>query len=280
MTRPFLRFAAVLFALICNATTVVNAAPTITNLGNTPDGDQTFGISLSGDGSTVVGSAENTSTFVGRAFRWTAGTGAQDIGPGDATLSSTAAGANADGSIVVGSSGNSTSEAFRWTAATGAVGIGQLPGGIVSIANQVSASGSVVVGLAPDDNGILHSMRWTAATGMQALPDPAGFGFSYGASGVSADGSVIVGTNANKGGVTSADRAYRYTDAGGYQDLGVQPGFLRSVASSVSGDGNTVVGFSQLDPAFGTVTGAIAGPNPPDLSRCSSTMSLAPTRLR
>ncbi|HEY2826542.1 MAG TPA: hypothetical protein VGJ04_02995 [Pirellulales bacterium] len=280
MTRQFLRFAAVLFALICTATTVVNAAPTITNLGNIPGGDQTFGIALSGNGTTVVGSAENSLTVVGRAFRWTAGTGAQDIGPSDATLSSVANGVNADGSVVVGSFGNLTSEASRWTAATGAVGIGFLPGGTVSFANKVSASGSVVVGLAYDDNGI-HSIRWTAATGMQALPDPSGFGYSAGATDVSADGSVIVGFNANKDGVLSADRAYRYTDAGGYQDLGVQPGFLRSVASAVSGDGNTVVGFSQLDPAaFGTVTGVYRWTQSTGLVRCSSMMKPAPTRPR
>jgi probable HAF family extracellular repeat protein len=267
-----------LFISIC--TTVVSAAPTITNLGYIPDGDQTFGFALSGNGTTVVGQAENSVTLVPRAFRWTAGTGAQDIGPSDATLSSVANGVNADGSVVVGSFGNLTSEASRWTAATGAVGIGFLPGGTVSFANKVSASGSVVVGLAYDDNGI-HSIRWTAATGMQALPDPSGFGYSAGATDVSADGSVIVGFNANKDGVLSADRAYRYTDAGGYQDLGVQPGFLRSVASAVSGDGNTVVGFSQLDPAaFGTVTGVYRWTQSTGLVRCSSMMKPAPTRPR
>ena len=182
----------------------------------------------------------------------------QDIGAGPATAPSGASSVNADGSVVVGAYGDSISPAFRWTAATGAVGMGFLPGGNLSIANNVSANGSVVVGLANDDT-TLRSFRWTAATGMQALPAAPGFDFSYGASGVSADGSVIVGTNANKGGVLSADHAYRYTDAGGYQDLGVQPGFTRSVASAVSGDGNTVVGFSQLFPppsGFGTVTGA------------------------
>ena len=259
MTRQFLRSAAVLFALICNATTVVNAAPTITNLGNIPDGDQTFGFALSGNGTTVVGQAENSVTLVSRAFRWTAGTGAQDISPGDnKTMQASAIGVNSDGSVVVGAYSGSLNQAFRWTAATGAVDLGFLPGGNLSIANGVNTNGSIVVGVANDDT-TLHAFRWTSATGMQALPAAPGFDFSYGASSVSADGSVIVGTNANKGGVESADRAYRYTDAGGYQDLGVQPGFTRSVASAVSGDGQTVVGFSQLFPppsGFGALTGA------------------------
>jgi probable HAF family extracellular repeat protein len=137
--------------------------------------------------------------------------------------------------------------------------LGFLPGGNFSLASGVSANGSVVVGQANGDTTSHSSFRWTAATGMQPLPAAPGFDFSYGASGISADGSVIVGTNANKNGVLSADHAYRFTDAGGYQDLGVQPGFTRSVASAVSGDGQTVVGFSQLFPppsGFGAITGA------------------------
>ena len=119
----------------------------------------------------------------------------------------------------------------------------------------MNGNGSVIVGQA-NDATTLRSFRWSAATGMQALPAAPGFDFTYGASSVSADGSVIVGTNANQSGVSAADRAYRCTSAGGYQDLGVQPGFFRSAAINVSGDGLTVVGLSQSFPAFGTVTGA------------------------
>lgn len=253
MNKQFLLTAAILLASVCTGSASTNATQTITNLGNVPGGDQTYGLDLSGDGKTVVGAAEDASSLVGRAFRWTAGTGAQNIGPGDASLSSDASGVSADGSVVVGSFGNSTSEAFRWTAALGAVGIGFLPGGDFSLASKVNGNGSVIVGTA-NDGTTLRSFRWSTATGMQALPIASGFDFSYGASGVSADGSVIVGTNANKGGVTSADRAYRYTTSGGYQDLGAQSGFFRSAASNVSGDGTTVIGLSQLYPS--SVTGA------------------------
>jgi hypothetical protein len=124
MTRQFLRFAAILFISICTASTAVSAVPTITNLGTAPGDDQTYGIALSGDGTTVVGVANNSLIGVSHALRWTAGTGARDIGPGDNTLSSNGNGASADGSVVIGAFGNLGSEAFRWTAATGAVGIG------------------------------------------------------------------------------------------------------------------------------------------------------------
>src|SRR5262249_36262250 len=55
MTKQFLRTAATLFISICAAPTVVRAAPVITNLGNIPGGDETFGFALSGNGTTVVG---------------------------------------------------------------------------------------------------------------------------------------------------------------------------------------------------------------------------------
>ncbi|HEY2841135.1 MAG TPA: hypothetical protein VGJ26_18410 [Pirellulales bacterium] len=255
MSRNFLRFAAIVFASICAAKTATSAAPAITTVGNFPGWDQTYGIALSGNGTTVVGVAEDTVNLVGRAARWTAGTGVQDIGPGDASLSSSANGVSADGSVVVGSFGNSTAEAFRWTAASGVVAMGFLPGGNFSIASEVNGNGSVIVGQA-NDATTLRAFAWSAATGMQALPIAPGFDFTYGAASVSADGTVIVGTNANQGGVSSADRAYRYTSAGGYQDLGVQPGFFRSAASNVSGDGLTVVGLSQSFPGFSTVIGA------------------------
>jgi probable HAF family extracellular repeat protein len=256
MNRQFLLTAAILLTSIC-ASSAANAAPTITNLGYIPGGDNTFPLALSADGTTVVGQVTNSSG-VARAFRWTAGTGVQDIGAGVATAQSAAAGVNGDGSVIVGSYGVSPDQAFRWTASTGSQDLGSLPGGSSSSANSVSANGSIVVGSATDAT-TFHSFRWTTATGIQALPNAAGFDYSLGASGISADGSVIVGTNGNKGGAANIDHAYRYTDADGYQDLGVQPGFTRSVARAVSGDGQTVIGFSQLFPppsGSGAVIGA------------------------
>ena len=170
MTRQLLRSAAILFISIC--TTVASAAPTITKLGATPDGGQPFVIGLSGDGTTVVGSTYDLSTGISGEIRWTAATGTQDIGPGFA------AGTSADGSVVVGTDANNAG--FRWTAATGAVGIGFLPGGTYSFVNGVNANGSVVVGFA-NDGITAYNSRWTAATGIPALPTPSGYGYSAGA---------------------------------------------------------------------------------------------------
>jgi probable HAF family extracellular repeat protein len=56
------------------------------------------------------------------------------------------------------------------------------------------------------------------------------------ATAASADGSVVVGT------LASPVHAFRWTAAGGLQDLGVPPGAIDSMALDVSADGNVIVG--------------------------------------
>lgn len=251
MTRQFLLSAAILFTSLCTANTAVNAAPIITNLGSIPGGIETSPSGLSADGTIVVGNA-TSSTGVLRAFRWTASTGAQDLGPSDPAVNSFSQGVSSNGSVVVGATYGSSGQtsAFRWTSATGMQDIGLLSAGSAAQANGVSADGSVVVGAASTSSNVSLSFRWTAATGMQALPVQSGFA-SGSASGVSADGLVTVGYSTPSGSDgCRGDRAYCYTTAGGYQNLGVLPGFDRSYASNVSGDGNTVIGGSQLLPVF------------------------------
>jgi probable HAF family extracellular repeat protein len=57
--------------------------------------------------------------------------------------------------------------------------------------------------------------------------------------GVSAEGSVVVGMAYNAGGDS---RAFRWTAAGGMQNLGTLPEYGESAAYGVSGDGSVVVG--------------------------------------
>lgn len=84
-------------------------------------GSESIAISISADGSVIVGEARDASGFW-RAFRWTASTGMQDIG----TLGgpeSAAFAVNKDGSVLVGTSLTSGStgsnHSFVWTAKTG-----------------------------------------------------------------------------------------------------------------------------------------------------------------
>jgi probable HAF family extracellular repeat protein len=66
-------------------------------------------------------------------------------------------------------------------------------------------------------------------------------GFWSDAYGVSADGSVVVGYAQNAAG---QERAFRWTAAGGMQDLGTLPGGGWSKAYGVSADGSVVVGWA------------------------------------
>jgi probable HAF family extracellular repeat protein len=164
-----------------------------------------------------------------------------------------ATGVSADGSVVVGRAANAAGQrrAFRWTAAAGMEDLGTL-GGRESEASGVSADGSVVVGWADNAAGQQRAFRWTAAAGkwrafrwtaarrMQDLGTLGGRESE--AHGVSADGSVVVGSAHNAAGQR---HAFRWTAAGGMQNLGTLPGGCCSSAWGVSADGSVVVGYAQ-----------------------------------
>jgi probable HAF family extracellular repeat protein len=170
-------------------------------------GNSSWAWGVSADGSVVVGMAVNAAGK-GRAFRWTAARGMQDLGTLPGGDESWADAVSADGSVVVGISGG---RAFRWTAARGMQDLGTL-GGDWSWAHGVSADGSVVVGEAYNAAGQRRAFRWTAARGMRSLGMLPGGGESV-ALGVSADGSVVVGTAGNAEGW---GHAFRWTAAGGH----------------------------------------------------------------
>src|SRR5262249_11093473 len=139
-----------------------------------------------------------------------------------------------DGKVVVGyvepvsTSNGVLFTASRWTQKTGMVDLGALgsaSGVTVSLATAVSYDGSVVVGLStsnryPIGNEVIASssgfrgseaFRWTNATGMQSIAgllEDNGINLSgwqlQSASGVSADGTVIVGNGIDPMGNPSA----------------------------------------------------------------------------
>ena len=138
------------------------------------------------------------------------------MGIGDlpgSTFESRASAVSADGLVVVGG-GRSASgrEAFRWTASGGMVGLGDLPGGgaFWSGAAATSADGSVVVSLATSESGI-EAFVWDSTHGMRELDQVlTGLGLDLtgwwleNATGISADGRVIVGTGTNPNGYYEA----------------------------------------------------------------------------
>ncbi|MFO1501051.1 MAG: hypothetical protein U1G07_22120 [Verrucomicrobiota bacterium] len=64
------------------------------------------------------------------------------------------------------------------------------------------------------------------------------------ATAVTADGSVVVGQSDSAG----RSRAFRWTETGGLQDLGVIDGDSESAATGISDDGALVVGISSAEP--------------------------------
>lgn len=104
-------------------------------------------------------------------------------------------------------------------------------------AQAVSSDGTVVVG-----RDGTQAIQWTNAAGKSDL------GTTGSARGVSANGGVIVGGSSALGG-NGRDRAFRWTQAGGIENLGVLnsdgSGFIdESRAHDVSADGSVIVGAS------------------------------------
>lgn len=149
----------------------------------------------------------------------------------------TADAVSADGSVVVGGSGE-ISEAYRYEDGT-TTGLGFLPGAPVSSAsgaNGVSADGAVIVGYSEGPNG-LEAFRYEGGV-MVGLGDLSGGSFQSVALDVSGDGSVVVGSSISALGT----EAFRWSN-GTMEGLGDLPGgAFGSVAHAVSADGSVVVG--------------------------------------
>lgn len=154
--------------------------------------------------------------------------------------------ASADGSFVVGNAGQAghaagDTEAFRWTQAGGMMFLGDLPGGpIRSWGRGVSYDGMVVVGEGRDgaDSLEVQAYHWTPGNGMVGIGFLPGGTYST-AEGLSADGSVVVGTSQS---TERSREAFRWTESGGMQGLGGPSPATNSFAFNISADGGTVVG--------------------------------------
>lgn len=156
---------------------------------------------VSHDGGTIVGLGD---IFNGTmAFRWRSVGGMEQIGflPGGAF--SVGYACSSGGEVVVGQAETEDGLlAFRWTSGGGIVAVPDfLPDDDMSAAHAVSADGNVIVGQAVDFDGLVAFIKRPARP-MERLVDV--LANEYGldmagwvlenATGISADGSVIVGT--------------------------------------------------------------------------------------
>lgn len=238
----------------------------LVSIGDLPGGDKFCNAAATNaDGSVIVGHSGSAAsgTLGADAFRWVAPGPMVSIGdlPGG-TYFSVSTAVSADGFAIAGysasaASGAASSEVFRWTdparGGSGLQALGDLPGGgFGGNAFGISADGNTIVGLSAAAGGVF-AFRWTnpatGGDGMKSIGDlPGGSSFSR-ANGVSADGTVVVGQSIGQGG---AMRAFVWIEGKGMFDLkdlledehGADlSGWTLEVATAVSADGLTVVGY-------------------------------------
>ena len=180
-------------------------------------------------------SAKRASQVVSVPFLEFQGLG--DLPEGD--VRSEACGVSHDGTVIAGMSESSLGlEVMRWTPSGGMVGFGTGVEGALDLSDD----GSTVVGVRPGLGGS-EALRWTATGGIQPLGYLTG-GQGSSASGVSADGSVVVGDCSNDSGDIEA---FYWTPESGMVGMGFFTFVATSRAMDVSGDGKVIVGYGHIN---------------------------------
>jgi probable HAF family extracellular repeat protein len=219
-------FKALTSACVLSLLATVAWSQPLTWLGVLPGQSSSFARRVSEDGSTVVGSSYYP-------YRWTRTTGMQQL----AAYRGLGEGVTADGSVVVGWLLDSHYQAFRWTAQTGTVILSLLPGASSNVASDITPDGRWIFG---DSNpSYIHAVRWDGNTlQIQDLGFLSGYFLTKPWS-AAANGAACVG-----GAYSPHNRAFRWTESGGMQDLGTLGG-QQSDAWDVSANGTVVVGRAQ-----------------------------------
>ena len=215
---------------------------------------------VSGDGATLVGFGQAADGSF-HSFLWTSTGGMQLLDPLNLFGDDGQPVVNEDGTAIAGN--YYLGGAFLWTSSAGMQSLAGLPGHPSSVTADVSADGTAVVGYGyswTSSTGytFLEAVRWTAAGGTQDLGVLAGDEFSY-ASGVSGDGSIVVGTSYRITGGYAA-RSFLWTEGTGMVELAP---FLSSIGIDLTGwDLGDVGGISPDGSALfglGIHNGAQAG---------------------
>ncbi len=247
------------FAIACNDSSVAGSdsdtllfRPQHVDLG-TLGGASSYANDINHSG-TVVGSADNAAGLR-RAFRWTAATGMVDLGtlPGDDWSEACCI---TDDGRVLGMSGSSTvstshGRPVTWSSdgTITALDIPLLPGAEFGMASGFNERGDVV---GWDLVVLQHAWLWSSAQGKYDITaNVPGGGFEGAASAVDATG-LVLGTNNSRTagcfGVTSCWRAFLWSAAAGYRELGTPEADSTAVVTALGlGSGTTVVGWARTN---------------------------------
>jgi probable HAF family extracellular repeat protein len=267
---------------------------------------------VSADGSIIVGSSGQVAYGGAEAFRWTQESGMVGLGffplgycvPPDISSCAyfraySSNGISADGSVIIGM-GRSVGSGpfldpigmpFRWTQEGGLSILDRVP--FYSSVNGVSANGSVIVG----EHGYRtisrgrKAFRWTQSSGMVLLndrPNPDEYPYEWSSSsGVSADGSIIIGSSniIESSNLTQGAIAFVWTQTGGMVSLkdtligaGLDlSGWRLDYATGISADGFTIVGngINPLGKTEGWVANLSPEPIPEPLTILGSMAAIA-----
>ena len=162
---------------------------------------------------------------------------------------------SADGHTVGGYSDASDGRRLVvWNSLGSRLFVGELGGGSVGgVMRALSSDGTIGVGESSSGIGS-EACAWTSGVGLYGLGPASATITQTNATGVNADGTVIVGlafsTNQQQ------PVAFRWTPSAGYQLLGTPPDVGAgswSSAAAVSADGSTIVGQATFGQAIGNV---------------------------
>jgi len=225
------------------------------SLGSSSGSSASSGWGLSGNGQVAVGLGWVTA---GRAEAMVVnGSTVSSLGTTVPGRSTRANGASFDGSTIVGWQDSSTGfrQGALWSGGVQTLmvdGAGNLMGEL----GDVSADGTWAVGSGVARNGFV-AYRWSAATGVQTRGPNLLPGDRSGATGISNDGSVIVGFSRPLGPATFG-RGFIWTEATGMLNLntvaasqGIDTGgVIMALPLTISGDGMTIAGVTNAGSGF------------------------------
>lgn len=203
---------------------------------------------------------------IGKAYRWSASGGYQDLGSFGPTWDMRVSGISGAGDVITGNaadtatfvSGAVVQRAFVWRAAGGLAQLPDLltsPGtvnrGSFSATNGISRDGSTIVGVSAGPNNVNQAVYWRSGsiTGLGFIPGTTPSQAPTSALAANADGSIIVG---GLDVAIEASRAWRWTATTGIQDLNLIAttaglnlnGFVLTNAVGLSDNGQYIAGNS------------------------------------